>query len=244
MADGRQAFELRCAACHGLDGRGGERAPDIATRQTTQQKSDEELFRIIETGVPGTGMPSFRDLHSAGIKALVSYLRSLQGRTSAEWLPGDPSVGKAVFFGKARCSECHMVRGAGGFIAADLSEFGATHSAPEIREAIVNPGKLRRAQGAKVVVTTVNGQKYSGVLRNEDNFSLQMQALDGAFHLFLKSELQDVARPSESLMPGDYGFKLTEGELDNLVSFLLATPSGGKPHRDSDHPSRREDDDE
>src|SRR5437867_4253971 len=30
IADGRQVFESRCAGCHGMDGRGAERAPDIA----------------------------------------------------------------------------------------------------------------------------------------------------------------------------------------------------------------------
>jgi hypothetical protein len=36
--------------------------------------------------------------------------------------------------------------------------------------------------------------KYSGRVRNEDNFSLQLQTLDGAFHLFMKSELRSFER--------------------------------------------------
>ncbi|PYU85142.1 MAG: hypothetical protein DMG51_09405, partial [Acidobacteria bacterium] len=31
-ADGRKLFDSVCATCHGLDGRGGERGPNIATR--------------------------------------------------------------------------------------------------------------------------------------------------------------------------------------------------------------------
>src|ERR1700677_4023025 len=45
--DGKQVFESRCAGCHGLDGRGGERAPDIASSEKTQRRSDEDLSRII-----------------------------------------------------------------------------------------------------------------------------------------------------------------------------------------------------
>jgi len=33
----------------------------------------------------------------------------LQGRREAGKLPGNPEAGKVLFFGKARCAECHMV---------------------------------------------------------------------------------------------------------------------------------------
>ena len=32
LATGRRTFESTCAPCHGLNGKGGERAPDIATQ--------------------------------------------------------------------------------------------------------------------------------------------------------------------------------------------------------------------
>src|SRR5262249_45449089 len=85
--DGRQLFATRCAGCHGLDGKGGERAPDIATSAKTQGRSDEELFRIVEKGLPGTGMPAFASLGNGGIKNAIAHLRSLQGRTTTVALP-------------------------------------------------------------------------------------------------------------------------------------------------------------
>jgi hypothetical protein len=45
-----------------------------------------------------------------------------------------------------------------------------------------------------MIISTQDGQKYSGRVRNEDNFSLQLQTLDGAFHLFMKSELRSFER--------------------------------------------------
>src|ERR1043166_5931797 len=59
---GRRSFESRCAGCHGLDGRGGERAPDIARNAKVRAHTDAELRKIIHDGVPGTGMPGFRML--------------------------------------------------------------------------------------------------------------------------------------------------------------------------------------
>jgi len=58
IADGRQVFESRCAGCHGIDGRGGERAPDIATSAKTQRRSDSALAQIINNGIPAAGMPA------------------------------------------------------------------------------------------------------------------------------------------------------------------------------------------
>ena len=58
--EGKRVFESRCAGCHGLDGRGGERAPDIASNAKTQQRSDGELSRHRRARVAGNGDACFR----------------------------------------------------------------------------------------------------------------------------------------------------------------------------------------
>jgi cytochrome c oxidase cbb3-type subunit III len=231
-AEGRQLFASRCAGCHALDGRGGERAPDIATSAKTLQRSDEELSAIIEKGLPGTGMPAFASMGSSNIKSVVTYVRQLQGKKEAAALPGNAEKGHALFDGKARCANCHTVAGAGGFIAGDLTAFGANRSVEQIRDAIVKPSNGGRATG-RVMVTTRDGRKYSGVLRNEDNFSLQMQALDGSFHLFVKQELQEFTRLPEPLMPSDYGTTLGNAELNDVISFLISAARTGKAGSDT-----------
>jgi len=39
LIEGRQTFAASCASCHGLDGRGSERAPDIADRPDVRELS-------------------------------------------------------------------------------------------------------------------------------------------------------------------------------------------------------------
>jgi cytochrome c oxidase cbb3-type subunit III len=228
--EARQTFESRCAGCHGLDGRGGERAPDVATRASARRRSDAELFQIIQNGIPARGMPAFSTIDSSRIHALVSYLRLIQGKIGRAIVSGDPQQGKALFFGKARCSECHMVEGAGGFIATDLSAYGRTRAPEEIRAAITTKqNKNGGSAGSLTTVTTQEGQKFSGVLRNEDNFSIQLQTVDGAFHLLTRAELQSLVRSSEPLMPSNYGSMLSRNEIDDLTSFLVTSARGGKP---------------
>jgi putative heme-binding domain-containing protein len=228
LALGRQFFENRCVGCHGLDGRGGERAPDIATRAAAQRRSDAAIAHIIKAGIPSAGMPAFSTVDDSGVKALVAYLRFLQGRTAIAKLPGDAAAGKSLFFGKARCSECHTIAGAGGFIASDLSSYAHTHELDDIRQAILNPAKTSWT-AVMTVATALEGNKYSGVARNEDNFSLQLQTPDGAFHLFRKSELASITRENTSLMPSDYASSLNPRELNNLIAFLMSTNSGKRP---------------
>ena len=227
IAQGRQIFESRCAACHGLDGRGGERAPDIATRASVQRRSDMALTQIIRNGIPAAGMPGFGALDEGAARSLVRYLRMLQGKTGERALAGDSEKGKAIFFGKGRCSECHMVEGSGGFLGSDLSGFGAARAPEEIREAITKPTQRGRL-GANVVVTLRDGSKVSGVVRNEDNFSLQLQKVDGGFHLQTKIDVAEIARQSDTLMPSDYGSTLQPHELDHLVAFLASAADHNK----------------
>ena len=52
---GRQAFEVRCARCHGADGNGGEMGPSIVLRLAAQ--SDPQLTTLIRDGLPTRGMP-------------------------------------------------------------------------------------------------------------------------------------------------------------------------------------------
>jgi len=220
--EGQRVFATICAACHGLDARGGERGPDIVNRREIQQLPDEAILRVIRNGKAGTGMPAFGSLGSAQIHAVVRHLRSLQGQAAAAQLPGDPERGKALFLGKPGCSRCHMANGEGGFIGSDLSSYAGARSADDIRSAITDPDKNLDPRKRPVTVTTLDGKKQTGMARNEDNFSLQIQALDGSFHFFAKSELRNIEYQARSLMPDDYGSSLSRQELDDLVSYLMS----------------------
>jgi hypothetical protein len=65
-------------------------------------------------------------------------------------------------------------------------------------------------------------------VRNEDNFSLQVQGLDGSFQLYQKSEVASFSRQPGSLMPADYGTTLSRDELNDLISFLMFSARGVK----------------
>jgi putative heme-binding domain-containing protein len=216
----QQLFATTCAACHGLDGMGSERAPNIVTNPQVQKLVGSEMFSVIAGGVPGTGMPAFQRLGRPAITSLVAYLKGLQGKNQTAPLPGDPKSGETLFFGSAQCSTCHMAAGRGGFIAPDLSTYGQTHAAGEIESAITNPAAGDSAK-SMVTATTANGDRYQGIIRNEDNFSLQLQSTDGTFHFLSKADLKTIERGQGSIMPSDYASRLSAAQLNDIASYLL-----------------------
>src|SRR5438309_9433515 len=84
---GKKTFEAICASCHGLDGRGGERGPNLATAQEVQNLSDSEILKIVREGKGYAGMPGFAALGGERLEEILNYLRKLQGRDINVELP-------------------------------------------------------------------------------------------------------------------------------------------------------------
>lgn len=229
--EGALLFRQNCAACHGNDGRGGERAPNIATEHEVVTASDAQLKDTVSNGIPEAGMPSFKFLGDQKVSELVAWLRVLQGVGGAlhPELPGDPAAGETIFFGKAACSKCHMARGKGGFIAEDLSDYGRGRTVDAIRQAIVNPAASPGGAGRLTSIVTSNGRKYEGVIRAEDNFTIVLQNEAGGFQSIQRDHI--ARESSRSLMPEDYGKTLTPRELNDVVSYLIQSATPMQPIR-------------
>jgi cytochrome c oxidase cbb3-type subunit 3 len=220
-ADGKALFGSVCSGCHGIDGRGGEHAPNIAVGSQAQNRSDQDVVGIVQNGVRGAGMPAFDSLGHDRILGIVAYLRILQGRGISAKLPGDAVRGESLFFGKGQCSDCHMANGRGGFIASDLSVYGRDVTAEQIRHVILDPDKTLPSAKKATTVVTHSGQAITGMVKAEDNFSISIQAIDGSFHFLEKTRLAKIDSGSSSLMPTNYGSRLSKQEVDDLISYLL-----------------------
>jgi len=220
---GSALFAENCATCHGSDGRGGERAPNIATRPDIANLSDARLQSIVANGVRAGGMPAFSFLGRQHVDALVAYLRVLQGltRTGKTKLPGDPQTGKSIFFRAGSCSGCHTVNGEGGFMGEDLSSFARGRTVDAVEQAIRHPPDRQPYANRLVTAKTASGQSVTGLVRAQDNFVVVIQSLDGAYHSLPRKGLRTLTLSGQSYMPENYGATLNRRQLNDLVSFLL-----------------------
>jgi mono/diheme cytochrome c family protein len=73
-AGGEKLFQQRCATCHGEDGRGTAKAPDLNGREV-QAQTDGELYWKLSTGNTHAGMPAFSFLPEPQRWQLVLALR-------------------------------------------------------------------------------------------------------------------------------------------------------------------------
>jgi mono/diheme cytochrome c family protein len=76
-AGGGKLFEQRCTTCHGEDGRGTSKAPDL-TQPDVQAQTDGALFWKISSGNTHAGMPAFSFLPELQRWQLVLHLRAAQ----------------------------------------------------------------------------------------------------------------------------------------------------------------------
>ncbi len=215
IAAGREQYQAACGNCHGITGKGG-RGPRLAGIDRVRNMTDKTMFETIKEGVKGTPMPSF-PLPESQIWQLVSFIRNLNATAIDQEVSGDGTRGEALFFGKGRCAECHMVRGRGGLLGPDLSNLASTRSVEAIQESLTSPSALIEPGYAGVSVVTLDGQQVSGVLRNESNYSIQIRDAGGNFHFFSKGELKKLVRRKKSLMPTP---SLSERDLQDVVVFL------------------------
>jgi putative heme-binding domain-containing protein len=238
---GEFEFRANCAFCHGLGARGGGRGPDLTRAQKKHGTSDADLFRTINEGVAGTAMPQNGatqqgvGMTEEEIWQVISYIRSVQVKTPAQ-PTGNALRGKELFAGSAACATCHMIQGKGGRIGPDLTATGSARSMEYIVDSVRNPSR-RLAQGISeamkefsqeyetVTVLDERGQKFQGVVLNEDNFTLQMLDTREQLHLFEKDKVRSVEKSRESLMPKYDDKMLPEKDLQDIVAYLLSQGS-------------------
>lgn len=215
---GRQTFLGACSACHGASGQGGT-GPNLVSGRATNRMTDRRLFHSIKDGVPGTDMPPF-GLADEKIWQLVSFVRSLTAPAIESRTLGNAARGGELFFGEAGCAGCHSVAGRGGVLGPDLSNVGVTRTLLGLRESVFDPNARIAAGFGAVTAVLATGETVEGVLKNENNYSVQILDAKGRLYLLLRSDLRALNRREGSLMPAGYDRKLTKSQSEDLLAFL------------------------
>lgn len=219
IAEGGELYAHTCTACHGINGAAGERAPALAGKRDYLRSTDASIFDAIKNGIPGTGMPP-SGLATTDIWKIVAYVRSLRASAADSFVPGNVAHGEEIFWGKGKCGSCHMIDGRGGILGPDLSNIGGQRTLRQIRGALTQPAARISTGYQPVEVVNKDGQRVSGIIKNEDNFSLQLLDGHGELRLFVRSDLREIRYAESSLMPADYDKTLAPVELRDLLAFL------------------------
>jgi len=217
---GRSRFNIRCAGCHGQDGLGGERAPAIANGSRLGLDNEKALRNLVTHGIPDKGMPAF-NVPADELDQLAAFALSRMLPLAKTAVSGNADAGAALFFGQARCSQCHMVWGRGSTNGPDLTESAQKLTLAQMETALRRPGGHPGNGYQAATVRTANGQTIRGFVRNESGTDLQMQSFDGRLHLLLKSNVSRMDREAGSYMPPWTG---SPESMRDLIKFLQHAP--------------------
>jgi putative heme-binding domain-containing protein len=218
VARGAKLFQAQCAYCHGPGGDGG-RGANLARPKLRHAPDDKSLFRVINSGIPDTGMPG-NAMSAQEVWQVVGFVRSL-GRVTHKPLPGNTSRGERIYAAQG-CANCHTIAGHGGPVGPDLSDIGARSSATYLNKALTEPEADVPNGFLQVRAVTRDGGLVTGVRVNEDAFSIQIRELNGRFYSFWKDELKELFKDwGKSPMPS-YRNSLSQSQLDDLIAYLVS----------------------
>jgi len=219
IAYGARLYDAQCTTCHGANG-DGVGGVDLRSGKFRNGATDQDLVRVITTGIPGTGMQAFR-LDAAEITGIIAFIRNMNAFDRGSVKVGDVSRGRTTFEGKGGCARCHRVGSLGSRVGPDLSEVGATRSAGSLFRSITDPTTQMMPINRPVRAVTKDGKVVNGRRLNEDTYTVQL--IDDQERLLSldKSELREYKISTTSPMPSFKG-TLSADELGDVVAYLLS----------------------
>ncbi len=139
---------------------------------------------------------------------------------------GDPARGEQVFRRTdLNCMSCHAISKAGGDVGPDLSAVGQISPADYIINSILNPDLAIKEQYHTLLVMTVEGQVFQGIVTDKDEQRIVLKDATGASRVVPAASVEE-QKPGGSLMPKGLANLMTKAEFLDLVRFLSEL---GKP---------------
>lgn len=216
---GSRIYSAQCALCHGPNG-DGVSGIDLRRGQFRRVTSDDDLVRVIGTGVAASGMPAFK-LQPAEMTGIVAFIRAGFDKNAATVKVGDIARGQALFEGKGQCVSCHRVNGKGSRVAPDLSDIGAVRTAPVLQKHLADPSSMMWPINRPVFAITKDGRNIRGRRLNEDTFSVQLMDEKENLVSLLKADLRSLEISTVSPMPPATKILSTE-EVSDVIAYLLS----------------------
>jgi len=214
LENGARLYLGSCATCHGAKG-DMVRGVALMSGRFQRASTDEELVKIIISGISGTAMPpnNYSDLE-AGL--IVAYLRGTAAGDSVTVTAGDRARGKALFDGKGKCATCHTETSR---TAPPLSDIGMLRRPLEIERSILDPSAELNPNFRFVRAVTKTGTVITGRLLNQSTFSVQILDSAETLRAFDRSGLREFTVVKTSPMPSARGVLDTQ-EVADIVSYL------------------------
>jgi cytochrome c oxidase cbb3-type subunit III len=219
IAYGSRLYDAQCTTCHGANG-DGVGGVDLRSGKFRNAVTDQDLTRVITTGIPGTGMQAFK-FDPSEVTGIIAYLRNMNSFDRGAVKVGEAVRGRLLVEGKGGCILCHRVGMQGSRVAPDLSDIGATRSAGSLLRSLIDPSSQMMPINRPVRAVTRDGKVINGRRLNEDTYSVQLIDDQERLVSLVKADLREYTILTVSPMP-PYREKLSQDEISDVVAYLLS----------------------
>jgi len=233
ITEGRALYNENCAMCHGEQGEGVD-GPPLNDKPFLANTADETIFSLIGSGIPGTEMPAWGQVHGGPftdeqVRQLITFIRDWEAEApdrQAIALAGDPVAGLVLY--NSTCIVCHGQdgRGTDDSPAINDPERLSQLSDEWYRETIMEG---RPAQGMPTwgtVLSPVQVSNLVSLLRAwEQGETVQLpgpeESLAEALHIVAEGDLHSAEHALEKAMEGASG-----ALLEKLNDAMAAMEAG------------------
>lgn len=218
-AAGGALFHQNCAFCHGRDAMGGETGPDLTqSNLVLSDTTGEKIAAVVREGRPDNKMPGF-NFSPQEIRSIIAFIhaREAEARThpggrrgvSPEDLQtGNMQAGKQYFEGPGGCTKCHSATG-------DLAGIAKRYRGLQLEERMLYP----RGAKSTVTVTLPSGEKVTGALAYQDEFTIALRDSGGFYRSWPTTGVRfTVDSPADAHV--EQFPKYTDDDIHNLMAYL------------------------
>ena len=215
---GSRLYANQCTLCHGPNG-DGVNGVDLRRGVFRRSVSDDDLSRVITTGIAAAGMPGFK-FQAAELTAVLAFIRAGFDPSGTAVKVGSPDRGKTLFASMGACATCHRVNGMGPRSAPDLSDVGAIRTPAALQRSLLDPTSAMLPINRPVRAVTKDGRTIRGRRLNEDTYTVQLIDDQERLVSLTKTDLRTYEIGKTSPMPSA-STSLSADEVADLVAYLL-----------------------
>jgi putative heme-binding domain-containing protein len=138
---------------------------------------------------------------------------------------GRADKGEAIFFDPkgVGCVKCHSVVGRGGAtIGPDLAGLALKYDKAEVIRSVLDPSNRIATGYQPVIVATLDGKVYSGLVRSDTDEALELVDADAKSSRIPKSEIDERRVGNISVMPTRLVEGLSPAEFSDLIAYLMS----------------------
>ena len=180
-----------------------------------------DLVFTVANVLLGSSLPDVRDEAGKYLQLPASAdAKPLPPLAELVKLRGNPGHGRELFFERATCAKCHIVKDQGKEVGPNLSEIGSKLAKDALLVSILDPNAGISHNYEAWLAVTNDGKTVTGLLVSKTDSEVVLKDAGGIVYTLKLADVDELKKLTTSLMPADLQKLLTPQDLVDVVDYL------------------------